>query len=106
MARSRCDDAGSGISTADDAFVVAALVASEGLAGGERLVADGALVGPATWVESGGGGSGGGIGRILFPGGGGRGKFPVAGFVATECLVRRESFVTYAALVRIRNLIL
>lgn len=70
-------------------------------------MADGTLVGPTTWVKcGGGGGDGGGIGRWLFLGGGDSGgKFPVAGFVAAECLVRQKSLVAYAAFVG-KNLIL
>jgi hypothetical protein len=75
--------------------VVAALVTPQGLAGRERLVADGALVGPAAcgagrsrWVVA------------VLSGGVLGGGLAVAGLVATECLVGREGFVADRALVR------
>lgn len=74
------------------AVVVAALVAAEGLAGGEALEADGALVG-----LTGAGGGGGthrreGLRGVV-------GRLPVAGLVASECLVGGEGLVADGALV-------
>ena len=64
----RSNAAAAGPSASVAAFVVAALVAAKGLPGGERLVADGALVGPAARVE---GGNGGGVGGAVFGAGSG-----------------------------------
>ena len=89
-----------GHSAAASAVVVAPLVAAEGLAGGESLMADGALVGLNTGRGGGGGGSrrvvGSSVGGAVRGGGGG---LAVAGFVAAEGLVRREGLVADAALV-------
>ncbi|KAK3029801.1 hypothetical protein RJ639_038243 [Escallonia herrerae] len=85
----------------DAAIVVAPLVTSQGLSGGEGLVADGALVGPTPAVGCGrcrgccGGGGGRGSGGILVA----AGLPPVTGLVSTQRLIRPKSLVTHAALV-------
>ena len=80
------------------AFVVTTFVSTQGLSGGEGLVADRALVRPTAAVGDCGCGGGGDGGRGC--GGGGvvvadaaAGEFSVAGFVSTECLVGRERLV-------------
>ncbi|KAK2985628.1 hypothetical protein RJ640_006891 [Escallonia rubra] len=82
----------------DAAIVVAPLVTSQGLSGGEGLVADGALVGPTPDVGGGGRGCCGccsGSGGILVA----AGLPPVTGLVSTQRLIRPKSLVTHAALV-------
>ena len=78
-------------------IVVTTLVAAQGLPGGERAVADGALVGLPARIQRGTPRRSGGVG------GGGRvvgGGLPVAGLVASESLVRREGLVADVTLVR------
>ncbi|KAG6644343.1 hypothetical protein CIPAW_08G049400 [Carya illinoinensis] len=87
-------------------FVVTTLVSTQGLASGEGLVADGALVSLTADVVggcdgacpgSGGGGGGRGCGRVFASTG--TGEFPVAGLVSTKCLVRGEGLAANRALI-------
>lgn len=85
--------------TVNAAVVVATLVSTQGLSSGKGLMADGALVKPASAVgcrsSRSGGCCGGGGSVVIF----GAGEFPVAGLVATESLVRGEGFLANRAFV-------
>lgn len=81
---------------AGTAFVVAALVAAQGLPGGERLLADITDVSPSNGGRRGGARRGAGDRRGLVVG---SRQFPVAGLVAAQSLVGGEDLVAKGALV-------